>query len=80
MSRKKATAACRCSSSSPAPSATTETIHNVRSGTLELSCVGIANIVPFVKKLGILTLPYLFSDLDEVVKATNGAPEVLSHE
>lgn len=51
----------------------TETIHNVRRGTLELSCVGIANIVPFVKKLGVLTLPYLFEDLDDVVKGTNGA-------
>jgi len=29
----------------------TETIHNVRRGTLDVSCVGIANIVPFVKKL-----------------------------
>ena len=51
----------------------TETIHNVRKGTLDLSCVGIANTVPFVKKLGVLTLPYLFSNLNEVVAATNGA-------
>lgn len=50
----------------------TETIHNVRRGTLDLSCVGIANIVPFVKKLGVLTLPYLFDNLDEVVAGTNG--------
>lgn len=49
----------------------TETIHNVRRGTLDLSCAGIANMVPFVKKLGVLTLPYLFDNLDEVVKATN---------
>lgn len=55
----------------------TETIHNVRSGTLELSCVGIANLVPFAKQLGVLTLPYLFDNLDEVVKATNGAPSDL---
>ncbi|MBP3731119.1 MAG: TRAP transporter substrate-binding protein [Mailhella sp.] len=54
----------------------TETIHNVRRGTLDLSCVGIANIVPFVKKLGVLTLPYLFDNIDEVVKGTTGA----SHE
>ena len=51
----------------------TETIHNVRRGTLDVSCVGIANIVPFVKKLGVLTLPYLFDNLDDVVKGTNGA-------
>ncbi len=50
----------------------TETIHNVRRGTLDLACVGIANIVPFVKKLGVLTLPYLFDNLDEVVRGTTG--------
>ncbi|NLW81105.1 MAG: TRAP transporter substrate-binding protein [Desulfovibrionales bacterium] len=50
----------------------TETIHNVRRGTLDLTCVGIANAVPFVKELGMLTLPYMFSNLDEVVAATNG--------
>lgn len=55
----------------------TETIHNVRSGTLDFSCVGIANLVPFAKQLGVLTLPYLFDNLDEVVAATNGAPSDL---
>ena len=58
----------------------TETIHNVRSGTLELSCVGIANIVPFAKQMGILTLPYLFENLDEVIAATNGAPSDLMNQ
>lgn len=57
----------------------TETIHNVRRGTLDVSCAGIANMVPFVKKLGILTLPYLFESLDEVVAGTNGpAHEMLN--
>lgn len=55
----------------------TETIHNVRAGSLELSCVGIANIVPFSKEMGVLTLPYLFDNLDEVVAATNGPPSDL---
>lgn len=55
----------------------TETIHNLRAGTVDATLVGIANIVPFVKKLGLLTLPYLFSNLDEVVVATNGAPAEL---
>lgn len=50
----------------------TETIHNVRRGTLDLTLVGIANIVPFAKQMGVLTLPYLFDNLDEVVKGTNG--------
>ena len=55
----------------------TETVHNIRAGTLDLSLVGIANCVPFVKKLGVLTLPYLFSNIQEVVAATNGAPSEL---
>jgi tripartite ATP-independent transporter DctP family solute receptor len=50
----------------------TETIHNVRRGTLDLTLVGIANIVPFSKQMGVLTLPYLFDNLDEVVAGTNG--------
>jgi tripartite ATP-independent transporter DctP family solute receptor len=55
----------------------TETIHNIRSGSLDLSCVGIANIVPFAKEMGILTLPYLFENIDEVVAGTNGEPAEL---
>ncbi len=50
----------------------TETIHNVRAGTLDASVVGIANLVPFAKGLGILTLPYLFDNLEQVVAATEG--------
>lgn len=38
---------------------------------------GIANLVPFEKKLGLLTLPYLFANIDEVVAGTNGAPAEL---
>ena len=38
---------------------------------------GIANIVPLEKKLGLLTLPYLFANLNEVVAGTNGAPAEL---
>ena len=38
----------------------TEMIQNVRAGNLDIAVVGIANTVPFVKKLGILTMPYLF--------------------
>ncbi len=50
----------------------TETIHNVRAGTLDFCVVGIANLVPFSKQLGVLTLPYLFDDLEQVRTATNG--------
>ena len=42
-----------------------------------VSMGGIANLVPFEKKLGLLTLPYLFANIDEVVAGTNGAPAEL---
>ncbi len=54
-----------------------ECLRNVQKGTLPLAMAGIANLVPFEKKLGLLTLPYLFADLDEVVTGTNGAPAEL---
>ena len=50
----------------------TEMIQNVRAGNLDIAVVGIANTVPFVKKLGILTMPYIFDDLYDVVRATTG--------
>lgn len=57
----------------------TECLRNVQKGTLPIAIAGIANIVPFQSKLGILTLPYLFSNLDEVVTGTNGIPaEILN--
>ena len=51
----------------------TEMIQNVRAGNLDIAVVGIANTVPFVKKLGILTMPYLFDDMYDVVRATTGS-------
>ena len=57
----------------------TECLRNVQKGSLPIAIAGIANLVPFESRLGILTLPYLFDNLDEVVKGTNGAPaELLS--
>lgn len=50
-----------------------ECLRNVQKGTLPFTVAGIANLVPFEKRLGILTLPYLFANLDEVVTGTNGA-------
>ena len=50
----------------------TEMIQNVRAGNLDIAVVGIANTVPFVKKLGILTMPYLFDDMYDIVRATTG--------
>ena len=49
-----------------------ECLRNVQKGTLPFTVAGIANLVPFEKRLGILTLPYLFSNLDEVVVGTTG--------
>ena len=54
-----------------------ECLRNVQKGTLPLAMAGIANLVPFEKKLGLLTLPYLFSNIDEVVTGTNGTPAKL---
>ena len=54
-----------------------EAFRNVQKGTLPLAMGGIANLVPFEKKLGLLTLPYLFANIDEVVTGTNGAPAEL---
>ena len=54
-----------------------EAFRNVQKGTLPLAMGGIANLVPFEKKLGLLTLPYLFANLNEVVAGTNGAPAEL---
>ncbi|WP_027361643.1 TRAP transporter substrate-binding protein [Halodesulfovibrio aestuarii] len=57
----------------------TEMIQNVRRGNLDMAVVGIANTVPFVKKLGILTLPYLFENMYDVVRgATGPAHEMLN--
>ena len=54
-----------------------ECLRNVQKGTLPMAMAGIANLVPFEKKLGLLTLPYLFSNIDEVVTGTNRAPAEL---
>ena len=51
-----------------------EAFKNVQRGSIPFAVGGIANLVPFEKRLGILNLPYLFDNLDDVVKGTNGAP------
>ncbi len=49
-----------------------EMIQNVRRGDLDIAVVGIANTVPLVNKLGLLTLPYLFEDMYQIVRGTTG--------
>lgn len=54
-----------------------EAFRNVQKGSLPFAVGGIANLVPFEKRLGILNLPYLFDNLDEVVAGTNGEAAAL---
>lgn len=49
-----------------------EMFQNVRRGTLDMTCIGVGNAVPFVSPLGVYTLPYLLTNDEEVVKATTG--------
>lgn len=51
----------------------TETLHNVRRGALDLACAGVANLVPFAKKLGVVSLPYIYDNADQAVAGTTGA-------
>ena len=54
-----------------------DTVQAVSMGTLDMALAGIANVAPTVKELGVLTLPYIFDDIDDVYKATTGAPAEL---
>ena len=58
----------------------TEMIEEVRSGELDMAIVGIANLVPFVHKLGLLTLPYLFENIFEVVRGSTGPAQSMLNE
>ncbi len=49
-----------------------ESVQQIIDGELHFSVVGIANLVPYAYSLGVLTLPYLFSDVEQVRKATQG--------
>lgn len=48
--------------------------HQVQTGKLDMALGGIGNLVPMVKPLGVLTLPYIFSSIDDVVRGTSGKP------
>ena len=51
-----------------------EAFRNVQKGTASGHGRHRQPRAPFEKKLGLLTLPYLFANIDEVVAGTNGAP------
>lgn len=57
----------------------TEMLQNVAAGNLDMTVIGIGNAVPFVNKLGVMTLPYLFENMETVVKGTTGeAMEIIN--
>ncbi len=50
----------------------TEMLQNVRRGTLDIAIIGIGNMVPFVKDIGTLTMPYLLESHYDAIAATTG--------
>ncbi len=50
----------------------TESLRNIQKGSLAFAMGSIANLVPFEKKLGVLTLPYVFDDFDQIIGSTRG--------
>ncbi len=50
----------------------TEALRNVQSGALPFTVAGIANLVPFDKRLGVLTLPYIFENIGQAIAGTTG--------
>jgi tripartite ATP-independent transporter DctP family solute receptor len=50
----------------------TEMVQNTRLGALDIAIVGIGNLTPFSKELGVLTMPYVIRDLKDAVKITTG--------
>lgn len=50
-----------------------------QTGKLDMALGGIANLEPMVKRLGVLTLPYLFTDISQVMAGIDGkAGELLN--
>ena len=50
-----------------------------QTGKLDMAIGGIANLEPMVKRLGVLTLPYLFTDISQVMAGLSGkAGELLN--
>lgn len=46
--------------------------HRVQTGKLGMMLGGVGNLVPMVRGLGVVTLPYLFPDEEAVVRGTTG--------
>lgn len=53
--------------------------HRTQTGKLDLALGGVGNLTPMVPRLGVVSLPYLFPDVDAVVRGTTGkAAELLN--
>lgn len=50
----------------------TEMVQNARLGSLDMALVGIGNVTPFSKELGILTMPYVMKSHSDAVTLTTG--------
>lgn len=50
----------------------TEMVQNARLGSLDMALVGIGNVTPFSKELGILTMPYVMQSHSDAVTMTTG--------
>jgi TRAP-type transport system periplasmic protein len=53
--------------------AETEMVQNARLGSLDMALVGIGNVTPFSKELGVLTMPYVMKSHSDAVKMTTGS-------
>ena len=51
--------------------------HRVQTGKIDMALGGIGNLVPMVRNLGVVTLPYLFPDQNAVVRGTTGKAAML---
>lgn len=49
-----------------------EMVQNTRLGVQNLALVGVTNLAPFSKEMGMLALPYLIADSNDAVNATTG--------
>lgn len=50
----------------------TEMVQNARLGSLDMALVGIGNVTPFSKELGVLTMPYVMRSHSDAVAMTTG--------
>ena len=51
----------------------TEMVQNTRLGSLDMALVGIGNVTPFSKELGVLTMPYVIKNTSDAVTITTGS-------